>query len=327
MRLEAIDLFEVSGETTFCPLCDSELPHPIADVLAIQNSLYELKQNLESLDGERPRLRNYINELHEQLESNRQEIRDCEGAIEALLKEQDAAEQMRDSNTRIARVVGRISLYLDTINLVDETSSLRQKIEEARKEVKRIESEIDPDEVEILLASKLNIISSYMTDWAEKLELEYTDFHYRLDLKKLTVMVDRPDRPISMDRMGSGQNWLGSHLVALLALHRYFREQNRPVPGFIILDQPSQVYFLNKEAYLSLEGRLEDIENLDEIDADLLSVSRMFDMFFDVCSMLFPEFQIIVTEHANLGDSRFQSSLVEEPWTGGRALIPEEWYL
>ena len=39
-----------------------------------------------------------------------------------------------------------------------------------------------------------------------------------------------------------------------------------------------------------------------------------------------PHFQIIIMEHANLGNNeRFQNSLVEEPWTDGKALIPENW--
>jgi hypothetical protein len=46
-----------------------------------------------------------------------------------------------------------------------------------------------------------------------------------------------------MAEIGSGVNWVGYHLLALLALHRYFIEKRRPVPAFLILDQPSQVYF------------------------------------------------------------------------------------
>jgi hypothetical protein len=97
-----------------------------------------------------------------------------------------------------------------------------------------------------------------MTEWARQLELEHSDSPYRLDLNKLTVVADRPERPIPMERMGGGENWLGCHLIALLALHKHFIERNRPVPHFLILDQPTQVYFPTEEAYLSLQGTTSD---------------------------------------------------------------------
>ena len=64
---------------------------------------------------------------------------------------------------------------------------------------------------------------------------------------------------------------------------------------------------------------------MEKVDADIESVQRMFDLLFDVCEELNPDFQIIVMEHANLDDKRYQDALVEKPWTGSRALIPEEW--
>jgi hypothetical protein len=125
-----------------------------------------------------------------------------------------------------------------------------------------------------------------------------------------------------MERQGSAENWLGCHLILLLALHAYFVDRRRPVPGFLILDQPSQVYFPSLDAYRALDGEL---ANLEEVGADVIAVQRMFDFFFDIVDKLYPGLQLIVTEHANLPDDRFQRSLVEEPWRGDRALIPQSW--
>lgn len=157
---------------------------------------------------------------------------------------------------------------------------------------------------------------------AEKLELEFSGNPYRLNLAKLTVIADTLSRPIAMDRMGSGENWLGCHLIAHLAIHRYLIEHNRPVPRFLFLDQPTQVYFPSGSAYRELDGSLEDFE---KSDADTKAVEKMFALLFDVCEALFPNFQIIVTEHANLPDQKFQDALVETPWRNGLALIPQDW--
>lgn len=324
-RLEAVTLFEDTTDVTTCPLCSSRLSSQVPKVLEIRKGLELLRRNLESVEGERPRLRDYLKKLEDDLENIRRQITEKQFAIDAILEEQGVADQIKDTNTRIARVVGRISLYLDTVKYVDEKSFLRERVNIEKNKVQHLESLVDPDEVDALLTSKLNVISEYMTDWAKYLKLEYPEYRYRLDIKKLTTVVDRPDRPIPMDRIGSGHNWLGSHLITLLALHRFFAEQRRPVPGFIMLDQPSQVYFPNREAYKALEGKANELDDLNEKDADLEAIERIFNLFFDVVEMLFPGLQIIITEHANIGTAKFQSSLVEDPWTGGRALIPESW--
>jgi hypothetical protein len=69
----------------------------------------------------------------------------------------------------------------------------------------------------------------------------------RIDRKKLTVVSDTPTEPVPMAQMGSGQNWLWCHLLAHLALHKWFVEKGRPVPRFLILDQPTQVYYPAEE--------------------------------------------------------------------------------
>jgi hypothetical protein len=325
IRLETINLFEETSEDNICPLCSSPLSNSFAKASEIRGGLEDLRRNLQFVESERPQLRSYIQNLENELEDIRKRIEGKQLEINAILEEQNVAEQLRDTNTRIARIVGRISLYLDTIKYVDENSTLREKVDMEMKKVQDLEKLVDPEEVDELLTSKLNYIGNYMSNWANFLNLEYANYHYRLDLKKVTVVVDRPDRPIPMERMGSGQNWLGCHLISLLALHNYFIEQKRPVPGFIILDQPSQVYFLNKEAYRALEGKPEEFSEISEADADLIAVSNMFDFLFYVCEMLKPNLQIIITEHANLGTEKFRNALVEEPWTGKHALIPAEW--
>jgi hypothetical protein len=194
----------------------------------------------------------------------------------------------------------------------------------ATAEVRRLEALIGDDTEEEALASSLNRIGSQMTQWARDLRLEFNEWPYRFDLSHLTVVADRPGRPVPMQRMGAGENWLGCHLIALLALHKEFVESNRPVPGFLILDQPTQVYFPSTLSYNALSGTTE--ETLQS-DADLAAVRRMFSLLISICELLTPSFQIIVLEHANLPENDYQQALVEEPWTGdgARALIPDHW--
>ena len=325
MRLEAINIIDEEQGLDTCPLCSSKLSDEIPTVLEIRKNLNQLTSNLVTVNKDKPRLIEHIQKLNEQLEKIRVEIDSKQKNIRSSIAEQGYGDEIRDANSRIAHVAGRISLYLETIQEVDENRDLRDMVEQKKAQVDQLEKLINPEESDMLKESRLNVISGYMTDWANFLQLEYQDFRYRFDLQKLTVIVDRPDRPIPMERMGSGENWLGCHLITLLSLHKFFRQQNRPVPGFIFLDQPSQNYFINENAYKSLEGLPSELEQIRR-DADFDAVQRMFDLFFKVCEELESDFQIIVTEHANLGDKHFQNALIEQPWTDGKALIPESWY-
>jgi hypothetical protein len=149
-----------------------------------------------------------------------------------------------------------------------------------------------------------------MTEWSKKLNLEDNEEGYRFDLRKLTVVANRDRQPVLMKDMG-GDSPLWCHLIALLALHKYFVKEKSPVPNFLILDRPAQ-------HYSGSEGEIRDIDR----------IKQMFKLFFDVCKDLAPNFQIIVLENVNLeNDPEFQAALVEEYWTGevDKALIPQSW--
>lgn len=324
MRLESLNLFDASeDDTEVCPLCSSNMHQPVPKISAMRNALLEIRNNVGVVEVKRPRLLEHIQSLKDERENLRQQVNEKELALQTIVGEQEFAQQIQDLNTRIARVIGRISLYLETVTFVDENSELRRQVEEAQRIVTEYEHQLNIDEVEGVKFSILNRISNQMTEWAKLLELEHSDSPFRFDLDKLTVIADRAERPIPMNRMGGGENWLGCHLIALLALHKHFIERERPVPGFLFLDQPTQVYFPTKEAYEAMEGASSD--ELREANADIVAVERMFSFLFSVSDTVFPNFQIIVTEHANLANERFQAALAEEPWMGGRALIPEIW--
>ena len=323
-RLQSIQVFRSIDGPHRCPVCASELTEGFPSVVALSESLRQLDSDLTYVERERPRLREYIDGLKGDRENARQAISEREFALQAALSEQEAAEELRDANARAARVVGRISLYLETLQSLEENTDLRAAVQKADAEVHRIELMLSEDIDEEVLTSALNRMGVSMTQSAVDLQLEFQRWPYRFDPAHLTVLADRPGRPIPMQRMGGGKNWLGCHLIALLALHRHFVQEQRPVPGFLILDQPSQVYFPSLQAYRAMSGTTQETMGSD---ADLDAVRRMFDLLFAASESLRPHFQVIVLEHANLPDPRFQDALVEAPWTGAgeRALVPESW--
>lgn len=138
----------------------------------------------------------------------------------------------------------------------------------------------------------------------------------RLDLKKLTLVADTVDGAVPMSRIGSGENGVGFHIIAHLALHQWFVQRNRPVPRFIFFDQPSQVYF---PADKDIDGSMGMVP-----DDDRLSVVQMFRLIFNAVEAVSPGLQVILIEHADINEPWYRDAVVER-WRGGRKLVPEDW--
>lgn len=315
-RLESIELFNNGVSLEICPLCGSHLIQVPAPVEIINRSLRNLQSELQLVSREKPDLDEHIDNLRTQLETLRRQINQKELDIQSAISEQQASAEIRDTNARIARVIGRISYFLDiTPTLADESAELERKVEQLQREVDELENQLDAENMESRRLSILNIIGNKMTELSERLDIE--EGPYRLDWNKLTVVADRPVVPIVMNQnMGSAANHLGSHLIALLSLHWYFITQKRPVPNFLILDQPTQVYFPPDvhESVFTLE---------DATDEDREAVNKIFDLLFSFSREY--GLQIIVLDHANLNTPEFQSAIVDTVWRGDNALIPSSW--
>jgi len=162
----------------------------------------------------------------------------------------------------------------------------------------------------------LNIIGRYMTTYSEALDLEHRGSHLRLDIRNLTVVADTLDGPVPLFRMGSGENWVGYHVIAHLGLHKWFRQKGRPVPGFLIFDQPSQAHYPPDQ---DAEGSIDGLG-----DEDKTAVLDLFKLISEAAAELAPDLQIIVTDHADLKPHWFQDAVTER-WRKGQALIPSAW--
>ena len=129
--------------------------------------------------------------------------------------------------------MGRVSLFLESLKDTQENRELVVRLEAARLRVGELENAVSDEIVDDRVEACLRIIGRQMSDWSRQLELEYADAPLGLDLQDLTVVAFRESGPVPMYEMGSGENWLGCHLLTHLALHKWFVERNRPVPHFL----------------------------------------------------------------------------------------------
>jgi len=245
-------------------------------------------------------------------------LRDNRERLEAIQRESARLQEYKDRNAKRAHILGRISLYLESAPQLEDGSNLQRQIVDLQAQVSRLEEELSDDTVQERVQSALSIISRDMSRRASDLELEHAEFPLRLDLRRLTVVADGADGPIPMERMGSGENWVGYHLIAHFALHHWFVERHRPVPRFIFIDQPSQVYFPEDEDWQRQDN------GTVSVSEDRQKVGRMYRLAHEVVQLLNGQFQVIVTDHANINEPWFQECVVER-WREGRKLIPDEW--
>ena len=322
-RLTSIKALPVNKETGEWqwPFSEANLAiaSPIASALLAE--LESLDREMTLVVGERPRLDAYLSEQREQVQTLLTSIRNKEIELSAAIAASEMIAEMGNRNNAASRVVGRISLFLENLVSSDELARLEAEAKRLKAKVDDLERKIGLDDSGERLASTMNNVSAYMSGYISALGGEFGQFPARLELQSLTVVIDRPGRPIYMPRTGGGENHLAYHLSALLALHRFATNNRQPLPRFLLIDQPTQVYFPSEAVYKEAGGSIEKTE----IDADLEAVRRLFEILRRFTTDDAPGFQIIVTEHANLREEWFQAALVEQPWTKPPALVPEDW--
>ena len=295
------------------------LESPVATVLL--NELKSLDAELRIATGQRPKLDAYQKELDDELRAVAGAIRAKETELSAAIAANEVIAQMGTRNAAAARVVGRISLFLENLAPNEELARLEADHRRLKSMVEALQNRIGADDSNDRLNSILNIISTQVSLYIQKFEAEFGNFPARFDLTNVTIVIDRPERPVPMSRTGGGENHLAYHLSALLALHLFAVKNNRPIPRFLLIDQPTQVYFPSEQVYQEADGSIQKTE----ADADLAAVRRLFDLLHKFTQEDAPGFQLIVTEHANLREQWFQDALVEQPWTKPPALVPEDW--
>lgn len=319
-RLLSLDLLPSSDETadsstSQCPLCLSELGSPDPSVDDLHDTLDVLRRQLLGVEAARPARRLALVQLDTRSADLRDQLRVVETALRALTQGDEAVDLGADADRR-EFTRGRISAILGTVHRGDdgELARLVRDVAVSRRRVAALEAELDDGEATMLLDSRLLELSGEMTTQAQQLSLEHSGA-MRLDLSRLTVITETDQGPAPLWRVGSAENWIGAHLTTHLALHKFFVTRNRPVPRFLMLDQPTQAFY---------PSEIEQRDGVPIADTDREAVRRIFRLLFEVTSELEPNLQVIVCDHANLPEEWFQDSVVHN-WRDGEKLIPQTW--
>ncbi|MCU1681958.1 MAG: hypothetical protein JWQ81_2697 [Amycolatopsis sp.] len=305
----------VENDTQTCPACGNHMEDADPTAETLRRSLEDLRAQVGTVTGARPAQRRALDTLDTEAETLRTQLRVVEGALQNIDRGRRVREQTQTNTWDFTR--GRIDATLSRSSSVDERAMgvLLNRLEQARSIVEALEGELDDANRTEQVTSRLAVVGRDIKAYAERLELEHSAEDVRLDLARLTVVADTDTGPAPLTRIGSAKNWVGYHLATHLALHRYFTRQDRPVPRFLMLDQPTQAHYPSEND--NETGSPED-------DADRIAVRAMFELLRDVVAELAPQFQVIVCDHADLPEPWFAQA-VRQRWRHGEKLIPAQW--
>lgn len=220
-----------------------------------------------------------------------------------------AADKERDDSQSLEAVfkfIGSMEQALRILADVEGDDGLAARVAELTKRIADLSSQGDP-------AARLNRqsetakrITKYIERFINYLGIEGAEGTPILDDRELSLRFSRASgsKPDYLWEIGSGENWMAYHLATLLALHSVFLRRGgaSPVPTFIVIDQPSQVYFPSDSFEQVVDGnprpqprsdrrsrRLNDLESTKQIFSALARAQRKFD----------GALQIIVLDHAD----------------------------
>ncbi|GEM86029.1 DUF3732 domain-containing protein [Meiothermus granaticius] len=314
-RLAAVEIVPTQASLVACPTCAQPLERVSESVQSVRKVYERVQRELGDVERQRPLVARASEEVREQLSAVRLELERTKQQIRAIVQEDEQARQRLDLDQRRYRVIGRISLYLDTVADVEVTTNQDEEVAGLRSRVAELEEQLSSQTKAELLQEKRLLISGIATEILQHLPFDerYRGGSVDFNPKDLSVGVITSKRRESMRNIGSDENYLSLHLSVMLALHRLFTDLESPVPGLLVLDQLSRPYFP------------EDTEEVEVISQDRVSLKRYFDLLFSEVAEQ-ESLQILVLEHAYFTDDEAFKNATKERWIEGRPfLVPADW--
>ncbi|KCZ70292.1 Protein of unknown function (DUF3732) [Candidatus Methanoperedens nitroreducens] len=328
-RLDSVGWFEDKiKDKTLCPFCGSESRSASDEISKLLEVTKNVQRTSQAVTSAREVLDKEIADIKKQL-------RDLEGRLNVVRDHRQLLESKsedlrarRQTLNEIYRFVGRLEQSLDNLNIVQIDSRLVEELKLLESRIKDIKVKLNPEEEKRRLGNALNYISSYISHYVKFIDVERPNDPIHLDTTNLTVQVllKNRSRKDYLWEIGSGANWMGYHISTLLALHEYFLSLNiSPVPNFLVIDQPSQVYFPERwpgDLDPKNPSKLPEEPSSDDIER----VNKIFRTLSEGLSRTKNKLQLLVIEHADeITWQGIKDINLVDRWRDGRALIPQDW--
>lgn len=320
---------EASINVATCPFCTQETNIIANEANQLEEAIkwlnIELRKSpylLDSFESDKNNIKEKISNIEEKLKSIKNEIEQLKNITKAL-------ENNKSLNEQALKVKLKIENLLESF-IDREDNNIEEKIKETEQEI---------SEYEKLLEDKFNLgkqleeaekyINYKMKEIGNKLDFEssYKPLNLKFSLTNFDLWHEKENKDkVYLRSMGSGANWLYSHITLFLALQSFFCSLGNKsiVPSILFLDQPSQVYFPTSIKDENDEFNIDHIEEkkgTDTKDEDLKAVTNLFNQLVSFCKTTLKETgiepQIIITDHADrleLDDVDFEDLVNGRRW-------------
>ncbi|MBB2818026.1 UNVERIFIED_ORG: tetratricopeptide (TPR) repeat protein [Rhizobium esperanzae] len=268
----------------------------------------------DTFDRERLRIRSDLDTATKELAAVRQEIT----ILERRSEEVRQATYRRD---RMERFLGRLEQALETFERAEDGGAQAEEIGRLTGLINEQKDIYSEQQVRRRTDNALRYVATIAASILPKLDGEWPEAPIEVLIDDLTIRVVHTDRKDYLWEIGSGANWLAYHVAVTLSLQRFFRElPDHCVPGFLVYDQPSQVYF---PSGFDKPGREAPGRTRNQ---DIAAVRSVFSAIADEIVLAKGQLQAIVLDHAGAdvwGELVGVVPIAE--WRDGDALVPDSW--
>lgn len=307
-----------------CPLCGG-------DLIPEREAVEELRKNLSEVEATASQL----SELPAAIDREVQQLRrGIDGAAEnlAAVRRQKAtlgqaseeARKRQFQSLGVAHFLGQLSQALKLYDEVSDRGDLAGEIDTLKTRIADFAGRVNMSEIERQKEAALNRVSAYMAQFMPQLDNDHPNDAARLLIDDLTLRIHAAEGDSYLWNIGSGSNWLSYHLAIMLSLQCFFLDQRfSSVPGLLVFDQPSQVYFPEK---LARRGSAPLETPAWTSDEDSRAVRAAFELLGKVVGERQEALQVIVLDHAPEEVwGHLPHVTLAANWRTGEKLVPPEW--
>ena len=296
-----------------CPFCkseneilDKEASKLISAIDWLNSELAKTPYFIDSFEVEAKELESKIKDVVVEDENVNTKIK----AIQTINDNLKANRALVEQGLKIKL---QVENFLESLTETDG-SEIDEKIELSQEDIKKIKAILlDKFNAEGKLKQAESYINQLMKEIGKNFEFEdsYRPINLKFSVDTFEIYHQKDDgEKIYLSSMGSGANWLYSHLTLFMGLHGYLCSLGNQalIPPILFLDQPSQVYFPvairdDSETFDATDLKQKKEGKTVSPDEDLKAVTNMFDQLIKFCANTLKvtgtEPQIIITDHAD----------------------------
>lgn len=326
-RLEPVSWFKEKLNHEYCPFCESknEMAQKQIESLEVYNKNLEVISNAVNtkdvnLDKEISDIKAEIRDFETKVNTSRDILRD-------IYKKSTEENNKRQTIEELYKFIGRLEQALENVVSTNIDSSLDNQIKTLQKSLQELGDKLREIKAKNNQQTILKRISLLISHYVSLLDIDRPDDPVELDIANLTLKIlsTGSNRSDYLWEVGSGANWMGYHLSVMFALHEHFLSlKHNFVPSFILIDQPSQVYF-PKDVPKAIDGVKTFAEFASQSD-DLTQTRKIFIAAADCVKRTKQGLQVIIVEHApEITWQGIDNIHKVDEWRGDNALIPKSW--